>query len=398
MKKFLKAVSVMLTLAMLFGVVSFADDGVRIYSDEEIAVSNDGEVVVPFYIGNNSGITSFDISVEYDREVIEPIEDSEEIGEVMSMVLVNPSYMSKAIMRAAGMNSVNVDKNGLLFSYKFRIKNADIKETALTISSAIIGSLADDYTVKTMETISGEDVQLGRNAIKISVEGGATIPTPTTKPNGGGAGGSGGTVTPAPTVEPTEDPAAASAKIKADAKDIKYMAAVSETEFAPDRAATRYEVVEALYALTDFENLAKTENTFSDVDEAHKDMVEAFVQTGIVAGYTDGTFGGEKNVTRAEFVKLLSATAGIEADSTLETEFTDINGHWGEGYIKAFVDSGFIYGYPDKTFLPDNNVTRAEAVAIINRLIGKKAASSETSKFDDIVEHWAFGDIESAVK
>lgn len=398
MKKFLKAVSVMLTLAMLFEVVSFADDGVRIYSDEEIAVSNDGEVVVPFYIGNNSGITSFDISVEYDREVIEPIEDSEEIGEVMSMVLVNPSYMSKAIMRAAGMNSVNVDKNGLLFSYKFRIKNADIKETVLTISSAIIGSLADDYTVKTMETISGEDVQLGRNAIKISVKGGATIPTPTTKPNGGGAGGSGGTVTPAPTVEPTEDPATASAKIKADAKDIKYMAAVSETEFAPDRAATRYEVVEALYALTDFENLAKTENTFSDVDEAHKDMVEAFVQTGIIAGYTDGTFGGEKNVTRAEFVKLLSATAGIEADSTLGTELTDINGHWGEGYIKAFVDSGFIYGYPDKTFLPDNNVTRAEAVAIINRLIGKKAASSETSKFDDIVEHWAFGDIESAVK
>lgn len=68
------------------------------------------------------------------------------------------------------------------------------------------------------------------------------------------------------------------------------MAPANDTSFAPDRAATRYEVIEALYELLDFTNLEDT-NLFTDVDEAHRAMVNAFAQTPIIDGYPDGTFG-----------------------------------------------------------------------------------------------------------
>ena len=61
-----------------------------------------------------------------------------------------------------------------------------------------------------------------------------------------------------------------------------------------------------------------------------------------------------------------------------------------------FVKQGYIKGYPDKTFRPDNNITRAEVVTIINRVIG--AAEKDITVCEDVSEnHWAYDDIKKAM-
>lgn len=423
MRKCMKAFCILLALCMFLGSMSFAEGEMRIYSDETINAGVGEEFVLPVYIENNSGIASFDISIKYDKEIVEPVEDSEEKGTVAPMVMANPRYMSKAVLLVSGAHHDNFSGDGVLFTYKFRIKDTTATETTFEILSAAVGTLAEDFRVVSSQLITSDIIEVKANEIKVVIGEGieditppdvATTPVPTVVPtatpgvlpdrgdtgsSGSSTGGGASTsLTPVATPSPTPASAVPGASFKADAKDIKYIAPLSGNEFGADELTTRYQVAEALYELLDFENIEEGVNKFSDVDEKHLGMVNALAQTPIIDGYPDGTFGGELNITRAEFVKVVSLAAGIEPDTEIEIDLTDVEGHWGEGYIKAFVDAGYIYGYLDKTFMPDWNIKRCEAVAIINRVIGKKAATVDGSKYTDIIGHWAFGEIEAAVK
>lgn len=369
-----KAVTILLALCMLFSSVVFAADGqTRIYSDEKI-VAEQGIVTVPVYIENNPGIFKFTVSIQYDKNVLEPVPDSEVKGDVAPMVLANPSYMDKPDTRVGCVHASNFSGDGLLFTYQYRVKEGATGQTTLNIG-------VTENSVRRLE----ENLE----TTVVKCEGSTTTvllgdnPTPPTS-----------AVTTPPTAAPTEP----HASLKADAASIRYMAPVSETSFAPERPATRYEVVEALYALLDFQNIADMDR-FPDVDDAHKAMVNALAQTPILDGYPDGTFGGANNITRAEFVKMMSVAAGMKIGENIGTGFSDVTGHWGQAYIAAFVDASLIYGYPDGTFKPDNNVTRAEVVAIINRVIGTEKADAAAQRFDDLTrEHWAYGDIMAVAK
>ena len=77
------------------------------------------------------------------------------------------------------------------------------------------------------------------------------------------------------------------------------------------------------------------------------------------------------------------------------TEFTDISGHWGESQIQAFVNKGYINGYPDGTFKPNKSITRAEFVKIFNTTFGLTSNSGKV--FNDTVNHWAKNEIDIAV-
>ncbi len=402
MKKCMKAFSILLVLCILVGSMAFAEGEVRIYSNESISANVGDEFMFPVYIENNPGLAAIEISIRYDKEVIEPVEGSEIKGEIAPMVLANPRFMSKPIVRAGIINHENFTGDGLLFIYTFRIKDTTETETTIEIlsSEAAIKRFDEDFNAVDV------NVTTSSTRIEIGGAGGAAVPTatPGVLPDRGDVGGNGGNgngggsspLTPVTTPSPT--PTAPGATFKADAKDIKYMAPISETEFAPDKMATRYQVAEALYELLDFVNIEEGVNKFGDVDEKHIGMVNALAQTPIIDGYPDGTFGGENQITRAEFVKVISLAAGIEPNTEIEIELTDVEGHWAEGYIKAFVDAGYIYGYLDGTFMPDWNIKRCEAVAIINRVIGKKEATVQGSQYTDIIGHWAFGEIEAAVK
>ncbi|MDO5480033.1 MAG: S-layer homology domain-containing protein, partial [Clostridia bacterium] len=182
--------------------------------------------------------------------------------------------------------------------------------------------------------------------------------------------------------------------LKEKVEGIPYMRNRFEGAFAPDEAGTRYEIIEALAILFDIEKTGK-KCEFTDVDKKYKENVELFFGADIIAGYPDGTFGGEKGITRAEFVKILYVMLKLEDAQSSDETFSDINGHWGEKYIKGFVKEGYISGYPDGTFKPDNNITRAEIVTIINRII--KAEAKDTLTANDVPDkHWAYEEIKKA--
>lgn len=102
----------------------------------------------------------------------------------------------------------------------------------------------------------------------------------------------------------------------------------------------------------------------------------------IVQGYPDGTFGLDKNITRAEFavvaVKLLGLSDAIEGAKGA-TKFNDVAAsHWATGAINLAVGNGVIKGYPDGTFKPEANVTLAEATAMLVQVLGYGPALTGT--------------------
>ena len=78
-----------------------------------------------------------------------------------------------------------------------------------------------------------------------------------------------------------------------------------------------------------------------------------------------------------------------------EIQFTDIKGHWAEFNIVDFVSKGYVSGYSDGTFKPNNNITRAEFVKILNKVFGLTKSSGKV--FSDTKTHWAKHDIDIAV-
>ena len=95
---------------------------------------------------------------------------------------------------------------------------------------------------------------------------------------------------------------------------------------------------------------------------------------GVLAGYPDGSFKPEQNITRAEFAKIAVYTLGLQNAADLakgSTSFKDVKAdHWASGYINIAAERKLIQGYPDKTFKPSSNVSNAEALTILVRAIG----------------------------
>lgn len=186
----------------------------------------------------------------------------------------------------------------------------------------------------------------------------------------------------------------ASINLKADADTIKYIAADGNM-FYPDEAISRYEILESLNCLFDIEDI-NAQSDFSDVSDEYENIVNLFVGAEIIEGYPDKTFKGSAGITRAEFIKMLSYMLNYESDDE-SAEYTDVSGHWCENYIAAFSKSGLLKGYPDGTFKPDNIITRAEAVVILNRIANIKPINIDENFFDDVTNaHWAYGNIYAA--
>lgn len=108
----------------------------------------------------------------------------------------------------------------------------------------------------------------------------------------------------------------------------------------------------------------------------------------LVKGEPDGTFRPDNYITREEFVALISRAFQISPLST--NSFRDTQNSWAKGYISALVRKGVIRGNEDGTFKPESNITRAEMVTIISRLINFNEVSTVgTPYFSDIHYHWA---------
>ena len=186
-------------------------------------------------------------------------------------------------------------------------------------------------------------------------------------------------------------------KLKTNAADIKYLKPYADQTIRPDQAASRYEILESLNLLFDVEETGLG-GSFPDVDAEHAALVKRFSGAGIIEGYPDGSFQGGRGITRAEFVRLLSIMLGLETREEHAT-FFDTSGHWAEGDISAFAGAGYLLGYPDGTFMPDQIMTRAEMVTVLNRITGAPPDADAEARYADVpADCWAFADIMAAVQ
>ena len=176
---------------------------------------------------------------------------------------------------------------------------------------------------------------------------------------------SGGTI-----IEDTEIPLAELEKTDHFAYAIGY----PEGLIKPLNEITREEVAMIFYRLLNDEsreNLLSEANTFSDMDSQSwsNRAVSTLFNANIIKGYPDGTFRPQAQITRAEFATIAAKFDNLELGQI--SKLTDIAGHWAEEYITSSEIKGWVKGYPDLTFKPDEYITRAEAMTLINNVLGR---------------------------
>ena len=110
-------------------------------------------------------------------------------------------------------------------------------------------------------------------------------------------------------------------------------------------------------------------NEFTDVSEGQwfNCAISTMSEMGVLKGYPDGTFRPNAPITRAEFAAIAARFDGREADGL--ARLSDIRGHWGAEEISRAYQNCWVDGYPDGTFRPDQDITRAEAMTLVNRVL-----------------------------
>ena len=168
-----------------------------------------------------------------------------------------------------------------------------------------------------------------------------------------------------------------------------YLVGYPDGTVRPHSNISRAEVATIFFRLISDEYRAEIwsqENPFRDValERWYNNSISTMANDGLLLGYGDGTFRPNKAITRAEFATIVSRF--MNATVTGDTEvFSDVGGHWAAIAINSIAYGGWVNGYPDGTFRPDNLITRAETAAIINRIFVRIPESSDDLLPDMIV-------------
>ncbi|MDG0814050.1 S-layer homology domain-containing protein [Cohnella rhizosphaerae] len=180
-----------------------------------------------------------------------------------------------------------------------------------------------------------------------------------------------------------------------------YVQGYADGTFRPERTITRAEIA-AILSRTVTLPAATADIDYSDMASGYwaKSAISSATKMGLMKGYANGTFGAEKPITRAELAslaaKLMAGAATGDAAAAAGAGFADTAGTWAEAAIKQVQSAGIIKGYADGSFRPNKPVTRAEAVAIVNKLLGRdssSASAADTTWRDVPGTHWAYADI-----
>lgn len=159
-----------------------------------------------------------------------------------------------------------------------------------------------------------------------------------------------------------------------------YIVGYGNGEVRPQNNITRAEVATIFFRLlTDDvrdENLTKT-NRYSDVAATswYNTAVSTLSSMGIITGYPDGTFRPNAAITRAEFAAI-AARFDSNGDKTA-AKFSDIATHWAKDEISIAYNNGWITGYPNGTFGPQRDITRAETMTLVNRVLNRQPETED---------------------
>ena len=173
----------------------------------------------------------------------------------------------------------------------------------------------------------------------------------------------------------------------------------------PEGKITRAEVATIYFRMLTDESRTKfwSQNSgYSDVKTGDwfNNAVSTLSNAGIIAGYEDGSFRPNGYITRAEFATI--AARFFDVTYSGKDLFPDISGHWAKDYINQAANKGFVNGYEDGTFKPDRNITRAEAVTLVNRTLDRHPDKNHFTKdmlvWPDNMDQtkWYYADMQEA--
>lgn len=186
-----------------------------------------------------------------------------------------------------------------------------------------------------------------------------------------------------------------------------YVIGYTDGTIRPGNNISRAEVATIFFRLlTDEarEQYNKTTTSYSDIKDGAWccRAVATLTNAGVINGYTDGTFRPNAPITRAELATIIARFAKLDVNTKT---FSDINGHWAQKSIELAAGNNWINGYDDGTFRPNNNITRAETFAMINRVLDRQTENvsdllptSEMNMWSDNMNEnaWYYKDVQEA--
>lgn len=185
---------------------------------------------------------------------------------------------------------------------------------------------------------------------------------------------------------------------------LAYLAGYDTGAFGPTNNMTRAEVAQMFYNLLLNKNVAAMVS-FTDVpaDAWYADAVNTLASIGVIKGVGNNQFAPDRAITRAEFTVIAMRFA--ELDTSGENIFTDVSADdWFYAQVVGSIKYGWITGYEDGTFRPNNTITRAEVTTIVNRMLGRAADedyvddhADELRQFPDVTKtNWTYYNIMEA--
>lgn len=186
-----------------------------------------------------------------------------------------------------------------------------------------------------------------------------------------------------------------------------YISGYPDGTFGPDNGLTRAEVAKIMVTSNELE--LALGSGFYDVEDGH--WASPYISTAKLRGYIngneDGSYRPDSNITRAEFASIVYRSIEWYVPEDLKKDknlvFSDIKNHWGKVHINVLGKLGVIRGAGDGKFSPDDFITRAEAVTIINRVQGRIPDNEKIDRMvkplyrdKDISKHWGYHDIMEA--
>ncbi|MBR7081317.1 MAG: S-layer homology domain-containing protein [Oscillospiraceae bacterium] len=184
-----------------------------------------------------------------------------------------------------------------------------------------------------------------------------------------------------------------------------YIIGYPDGEVKPEGMITRAETVTIFFRMLTDESrdaIWSTSNSFTDVKASDwfNNAISTMENGGIIKGYPNGSFRPNDSITRAEFAAM--AIRFFKDAKVGPSKFSDTIGHWAEEAISKAQTEGLVAGYPDGTFHPDQPITRAEAMTIVNRVL--KRAPHKDHLLDDMIKWpdnmdksvWYYADVQEA--
>lgn len=185
----------------------------------------------------------------------------------------------------------------------------------------------------------------------------------------------------------------------------QYISGYPDKTVRPDGLITREEVAAVFYRLLTSsyrDSINTSAHNFKDVKAGRwaEQSIATLTNAKIIVGYEDGTFRPSNSITRAELAAIASRFDKLTPFTS--SKFSDIENHWANQVINSASAKGWVNGYSDGSFRPNQYMTRAEFVALVNNVLNrgvkKENILPDAKQFPDLLESkWYYETMQEAI-